>query len=162
MKIRPTLSNSTKTVIAGMADIYGYAHQKAAGEMSVLTLRDGSGTIECGCRFKHMPTEIVMSYQNLVDALNHAIDEEAAENNNQFVTTARIVAPETVTYDYDALMTEFQDLVGQLMSRGTTNGPKITAVVEKYLGKGKKVSDTTPEQAEFISLIVADIKSDLM
>jgi hypothetical protein len=130
--------------------------------MSVLTLRDGSGTIECGCRFKHMPTEIVMSYQNLVDALNHAIDEEAAENNNQFVTTARIVAPETVTYDYDALMTEFQDLVGQLMSRGTTNGPKITAVVEKYLGKGKKVSDTTPEQAEFISLIVADIKSDLM
>ena len=75
LKIRPTLSNSTKTVIAGMADIYGYAHQKAAGEMSVLTLRDASGTIECGCRFKYMPTEIVMSYKNLVNALNEAIDK---------------------------------------------------------------------------------------
>ena len=48
------------------------------------------------------------------------------------------------------------------MSKGTTNGPKITAIVEKYLGKGKKVSDTTPEQAEFVSLIVSDIKADLM
>lgn len=162
LKIRPTLSNSTKTVIAGMADIYGYAHQKAAGEMSVLTLRDASGTIECGCRFKYMPTEIVMSYKNLVDALNEAIDKEAAETAGQFVTSERIVTPTAVTYNYDALMAEFQDLVGQLMSKGTTNGPKITAIVERYLGKGKKVGDTTPEQAEFVSLIVADIKSDLM
>lgn len=162
LKIRPALSNSTKTVIAGMADIYGYAHQKAAGEMSVLTLRDTSGTIECGCRFKYMPTEIVMNYKNLVNALNEAIDKEAAETDGQFVTSERIVAPSAVTYDYDALMAEFQDLVGQLMSKGTTNGPKITAIVEKYLGKGKKVGDTTPEQAEFVSLIVADIKSDLM
>lgn len=161
-RIRPTLSNSTKTVIAGMADIYGYAHQKATGEMSVLTLRDGSGVMECGCRFKYMPTEIVMSYQNLVDALNEAIDKEAAETAGKFVTNERIVAPTVVTYDYESLMAEFQDLVGALMSKGTTNGPKITAIVEKYLGKGKKVSDTTPEQAEFVSLIVSDIKTDLM
>ena len=39
---------------------------------------------------------------------------------------------------------------------------KITAIVEKYLGKGKKVSDSTPDQAEFIHLIVSDIKADLM
>jgi hypothetical protein len=79
-----------------------------------------------------------------------------------FVTNERIVAPIAVEYNYDSLMAEFQDLVGQLMSRGTTNGPKITAIVEKYLGKGKKVSDTVPEQAEFVHLIVSDIKSDLM
>ena len=161
-KIRPTLSNSTKTVIAGMADIYGYAHQKTAGEMSVLTLRDSSGLIECGCRFKYMPTEIVMPYRNLVDALNEAIDKEAAETSGQFVTNERIVAPTAATYDYDALMAEFQEVVGQLMSKGTTNGPKITTIVERYLGKGKKVSDTTAEQAEFISLILSDIKADLM
>ena len=161
-KVRPQLSNSTKTVVAGMADIYGYAHQKAAGEMSVLTLRDASGLIECGCRFKYMPIEITMSYKNLVNALNEAIDKEAEENANMFVTSERIVAPVETTYDYDALMAEFQDLVGKLMSKGTTNGPKITTIVERYLGKGKKVGDTTPEQAEFVSLIVADIKSDLM
>ena len=161
-KIRPSLSNSTKTVIAGMADIYGYAHQKNVGEMSVLTLRDASGMIECGCRFKYIPAEITMSYDNLTKALNTAIDKEASETNNEFVTNERIVAPNEISYDYEALMNEFQELVGKLMSTGTTNGPKITAIVEKYLGKGRKVSDTTPEQAEFVYLIVSEIKTDLM
>ena len=41
-------------------------------------------------------------------------------------------------------------------------GPKITHIVEKYLGKGKKVSETTPDQAEFISLIINEIKEDLL
>lgn len=160
-KIRPQLSNSTKTVIAGMADIYGYAHQKAAGEMSVLTLRDGSGIIECGCRFKYMPLEIVMSYKNLIDALNEAIDKEAEETNNMFITDERIVAPVETTYDYNALMAEFSDIVGGLMTtNSTTNAPKVTAIVERYLGKGKKVADTNPEQAEFIHLIVADLKEE--
>ena len=161
-KIRPTLSNSTKTVIAGMADIYGYAHQKHAGEMSVLTLRDPSGIIECGCRFKYMPHEIVMSYQNLVDALNGAIDKEALETNNAFVTEERIVAPTTVEYNYEALMEEFKEIVGRLMSTGTQNAAKISSIVERYLGKGKKVNDTTPDQAEFIYLIIGDLKSELM
>ena len=162
MRIRPNMSNSVKTVIAGMADIYGYAHQKNAGEMSVLTLRDSSGVIECGCRFKHIPNEITLGYKNLVNAINEAIDKEAAENGNMFVTNERMATVEVPTYDYNALMAEFQDLVGQLMSKGTTNGPKITAIVEKYLGKGRKVSDTTADQAEFIDLIIADIKADLM
>ena len=35
--VRPQLSGSTSSVIAGMADIYGYAHQKYTGELSVLT-----------------------------------------------------------------------------------------------------------------------------
>lgn len=157
-KIHPTLSNSTKTVIAGMSDIYGYAHQKNANEMSVLTLRDPSGLIECGCRFKYMPHEITMSYDNLIGALNTAIDKEAADNNGQFVTNERIESVIETTYDYDALMAEFKDLVTTLMAKSQTNGAKITSIVETYLGKGKKVGETTPSQAEFIYLIVTDMK----
>lgn len=158
MKIHPSLSNSTKTVIAGMSDIYGYAHQKNANEMSVLTLRDPSGLIECGCRFKYMPCEITMSYDNLIEALNTAIDREAAENNGKFVTDERIESVVETTYDYDALMAEFKNLVTTLMAKSQTNGAKITSIVETYLGKGKKVGETTPSQAEFIYLIVTDMK----
>ena len=158
MKIHPSLSKSTKTVIAGMSDIYGYAHQKNANEMSVLTLRDPSGLIECGCRFKYMPCEITMSYDNLIEALNTAIDREAAENNGKFVTDERIESVVETTYDYDALMAEFKNLVTTLMAKSQTNGAKITSIVETYLGKGKKVGETTPSQAEFIYLIVTDMK----
>ena len=162
--IRPALSNSTRQVIEGMADIYGYAHQKYAGEMSVLTLRCTDGSISCGCRFKYLPDEITMSYDNLVNALHEAIDKEAAEHDNQFVTEERAtVVPETPTYDFDALMKEFEGLVGELMNKNQTYyAPRITEVVNKYLGKGRKVSDATPAQAEFIHLIVKEIKEDLM
>lgn len=162
-KIRPALSNSTKTVIAGMADIYGYAHQKYAGEMSVLTLRDPSNMVECGSRFKYLPNEIPMNYKNLVNALHEAIEKEAAENGGKFVTEERIVAPIETVYDFNALKAEFEGLVGQLMNKNQTYyAPKIMEIVEKYLGKGKKVADATPSHAEFLHLIVTDIKEDLM
>lgn len=162
MIIRPSLSNSTREVIAGMADIYGYAHQLRAGENSVLTLRCGDGSIQCGCRFKYIENQIPMSYNSLVNAISAAIDKEAGEHNGEFVTDERSVIVQTTEYDYDALMNEFKDVVGQLMSSGTQNAPKITNIVEKYLGKGKKVNDTTPDQAEFIYLILNDIKAELM
>lgn len=147
-----------------MADLYGYAHQKYAGEMSVLTLRCTDGSISCGCRFKYLPDEIPMSYDNLVNALHAAIDKEAAEHNNEFVTEERAtVVPEAPHYDFEALMKEFETLVGELMNKNQTYyAPRITEIVDKILGKGRKVSDATPNQAEFIHLIVEEIKAELV
>lgn len=162
MIIRPSLSNTTKDIIAGMADIYGYAHQLRKDEMSVLTLRDTSGLIDCGCRFKYIPNEITMSYQNLVNALETAIDKEAEETNGKFVTTERVSTPVATSYDYDALMKEFGDVVGTLVEKDSNYYvPRITQIVEKYLGKGKKVAEATIEQVEFIHLILTEIKEDL-
>ena len=60
-------------------------------------------------------------------------------------------------------MEEFQTLAGGLMERDSaTNGPKITQIIDKYLGKGKKIAEATRDQAEFIYLIVNEIKEDLM
>ena len=161
--IRPSLSNSTREVIAGMADIYGYARQRGEGQMSQLVLRNTDGSIECGSRFKYIDNEITLGYQNLVNTIQKAIDKEAAELGGKFVTDERVVAPIAVTYDYDALMKEFSTIAGQLMERDSAvNQPKITAIVDKYLGKGKKISEAKPDQAEFIHLIVSEIKETLL
>ena len=162
--IRPALSNSTRQVIEGMADIYGYAHQSNKNEMSVLTLRCPDDSISCGGRFKYIANEFTMSYDNLVEEIHKAIDKEAADNGGKFVTDEKMtVAPEAPTYDYEALMAEFQTLAGDMMNKNPTYfGPRITQIIDKYLGKGKKISDATPEQAEFVSLIVGEIKDDLL
>ena len=160
--IRPALSNSTREVIGGMADIYGYAKQVGANQNSVLVLRDPSGFIECGCRFKYVPEVIPMNYKSLSEAIFKAIDDEAAEHGGQFVTNERMAAVTVASYDYDTEMAQFQSQVEALMTANQSNAIKITAVVEKYLGKGKKVSDCTPDQSEFIHLINTEIKEDLM
>ena len=152
----PTAQKSANEIIKGMADIYACA-DIVNGERRLI-LRSLDGSVDTGCRFKYIEPEIPFSYQNLVEALNKAIDQEAAETNNKFVTQERIsnvIAPE---YDFDALMVEFQKLTGDLMRKDPSNGPKITEIVNRYLGKGKKASEATRDQAEFIALIVDEIK----
>lgn len=165
-EIGSSMQSSALAIIENMSDIIGYAHNKVDkdGEGKVvLTLRSADGSVRCGGRFKYIAPEIDFTYEALTKALNEAIDKEAAETNNQFVTNERQANPILKEYDYDILMEEFQTLVGTLMEKNSaTNGPKVVQVVEKYLGKGKKISETTRDQAEFIYLIVNEIKEDLM
>lgn len=156
--IRPALSTSTRTVIAGMSDIYGYAHQKYAGENSVLTLRCSDGSIECGCRFKYIPDEIPMSYTNLINAIQEAISKEAEETHGAFVTTEKMKPIETKSYDYDKMMAEIQTLIASIMDKNQSNAPKISSLIEKYLGKNRKVMDCTPDQCEQMELILIDLR----
>ena len=156
--IRPALSNSTRVTISGMADIIGYAHQKKDASMSVLTLRHDD-SIECGGRFKYIKSEIEMSYDNLVAVVRDAIEKEAEEHNNQFITNEKQTTVEKETYDFDTLMKEFKGLCEALMEEDESNGAKITATVEHYLGKGKKASEITPYQVEFLALINEDLKN---
>ena len=159
--IRPRLGGKASVIVSGMADIYGYAHQKNRGEMSVLTLRCGDDSIECGGRFKYIKSEFPMSYDNLAEAVSDAIDKEAAEHGNEYVTDEKETHPEKPEYDYDELMAEFQDVAGKLMTADSMNQKKITAIIEKYLGKKKKIAEATPEQVEMIYLIVQDLKDEL-
>ena len=164
-QIRSSMQTSALKIVENMSDIIAYAHPviREGQPKRILTLRSADNSIRCGCRFKYMVPEIDFSYDNLVKALNDAIDKEAAETGGKFVTEERIAAIETPTYDYDALMNEFATIAGELMNKEPTYyQPRITQIVEKYLGKGKKVADTTRDQAEFLYLIVTEIKSDLM
>ena len=148
-----------------MSDIIGYAHPKITADgiaKMVLTLRSSDNSIRCGCRFKHIASEIDFSYQALTDALNAAIDQEAAETNNQFVTEERQAPVVLTEYNYDALMAEFKELVSAVMAKNQTNAVKLTAIVDKYLGKGKRASDATPEQSELIYLIIEEDKATLL
>ena len=163
--IRPRLGGKASVIVSGMADIYGYAHQKNKGEMSVLTLRCGDDSIECGGRFKYIKSEFPMSYENLVNAVSEAIDKEAEEHGNEYVTDEKETITQKPVYDFDELMAEFQTLAGDIMTANASNSSKITAIIEKYLGKKKKIAEATPEQAEMVYLIIQDLKDlreDLM
>ena len=157
--IRPALTASTRTIITGMSDIIGYAHQDKNYTQSVLTIRCGNDSIECGSRFKYMKPEFPMSYNNLIDALREAIEKEAVENDNKFITNEKQTVREKEELDYETLMREFQGLVQAILDEDQNNAPKITATVEHYLGKGKKASEITPYQVEFLALINEDLRN---
>ena len=164
-QIGSSLQNSALGIVENMCDIIGYAHpiiDNNGETRRVLTLRSFDNTVRCGSRFKYIDAEIDFSYESLKRALNNAIDKEAQNNSGAYVTDERLSITEEPTYNYDALIKEFNDLVQVLMERNQSNSSKIVTIVDKYLGKNKKVAETTPSQAELIYLIVEEIKSDLL
>ena len=164
---KPTTQSSALQIIENMADIYCFARMYLGAdgeEKRVLTLRSPAGSgISCGSRFKYIASEIPLNYDALTKAIGDAIDKEAKENGNKFVTNEREVAPVLKEYDFDALMAQFETMVGDLMTKDQTYyAPRITQVIEKYLGKGKKMSGVTRDQAELVYLVVTEIQDDLV
>lgn len=144
-----------------MVDIEGYIDVEAGQRK--LVLRSPDDSVECKSRFKYMAPVIPFSYNDLVKEMNKAIDEEGKHAGEEYITTDREEIKDLTHYDYDTLMAQFQDYAGLLMQKNQAEyGPKITHIIDKYLGKGKKISETTIEQAEIISLIVTEIKEDLV
>ena len=148
-----------------MADIYGYAHivKQADGTTKpMLTFRTNQN-ISCGGRFKYIDNEVDFNYPAVAKALTDAIDREAKANDNKFVTDAREVAMVQKEYDYDAMIADFNNITNDLMTKDKAYyGPRIIQIIERYLGKGKKVGDTTRDQAELVYLINSDIRAELI
>lgn len=164
-KIRPAAQKSALAVIENMADLYGYAKTVITDEGSKvkLMLRSVDGRIACGCRFKYIKPVIDFNYESLAKALTEAIEKEAAMSGGKFVTDERETTSIAATYDYDVLMSEFKTIVSELMEKDRDKyAPYITQAVEKYLGKGKKISETTVDQAELVYLILTEIKEEVM
>jgi len=164
---KPTTQSSALQIIENMADIYCFARMYLGTdgeEKRVLTLRSPAGSgISCGSRFKYIASEIPLNYDALTKAIGDAIDKEAKENGNKFVTNERETTSVVKEYDFDALMAQFETMVGDLMTKDQTYyAPRITQVIEKYLGKGKKMSGVTRDQAELVYLVVTEIQDDLV
>jgi hypothetical protein len=162
-QIVPTIDNKGRLVCERTCDIIGYSRtvEEDGQKKTKLFLRETARFV-AGSRFKYIPDYIDFSYDNLVNAIHEAIDKEAAEHGNKYVTneSANLYAQTTeVTLSFDDLIAEFQNLAGELMSANADRYQKeITVIVERYLGLGKKVMDCTSNQVDQIALINDELK----
>ncbi len=174
-KIVPTLDKRANNVLARMCDIIGYTRSVTDqdGNEKVVMFMRGTSRYEAGSRFKYTPDYIDLSYANLVKAIGDALDKQMEEEGADLFTDKRenVHIDTTSTLDFDYLMKEFGDIIANIPGSSDATGeteegvkfrdywqPRITQVIEKYLGKGKKVKDATRDQVEAIDLIVADLK----
>lgn len=164
-----TVSTSINNIVKNMSDIIGYAYQDPADNERYLMLRSLDGTVDVGCRFQYIEPKIKFGYDYLVEALNRAIDKEEEMSGPGSVTTEK-KAIEVVELDFDKLMAEFNNIIINIPGSSDNTGstpegkqfidywvPRIQDTTERYLGKGKKVSQCTRGQVEQLSLIVDEL-----
>lgn len=163
--IKPSMQSSALAIVENMSDLYGYAHcvKQADGTTKpVLTFRTNQN-ISCGGRFKYIDNEVDFTYTAVAKALTDAIDREAKAHDNKYVTDARETASAQKEYDYDAMIADFNNITNDLMTKDKAYyGPRIVQIIERYLGKGKKIADTTRDQAELVYLINNDMREELV
>lgn len=164
-QIVPTIDNKGRLVCERTCDIIGYSRtvETSEGEKKTKLFLRETPRFVAGSRFKYMPEHIDFSYDNLVNAIHDAIDKEAVEHDNVYVTDTSVKlyaeASEETLLSFDKELETFQTIVGELMNiNGAKYQKEITVIVEKYLGMGKKVMDCTSKQVDQIALINDDLK----
>jgi hypothetical protein len=164
-RMEPTLDKRGRLICERTCDIIGLSRptKNAEGQIETrLYLRETPRYV-AGSRFKYMPDYIIFTYDNLVKAIGEAIDKEAAENNNKFVTSARqnnyVETPDTDRPSFSDMKKEAETLFGDLMEQDPANRIKIASIVGEYLGKQKKFGETTEADADQVWLIVQELRA---
>lgn len=174
-KIVPTLDKRANNVLARMCDIIGYTRSipDEAGKERVVMFMRGTSRYEAGSRFKYTPDYIELSYDNLVKAIEDAIDKQMEEEGKELFTDKRenLHLDTTSQLDFDELRKEFSNIIANIP--GSTDAqleteegkkfkeywqPRITEIIENHLGKGQKIKDIQRGQVEALSLIVDELK----
>ena len=166
-KIVPTLDKRANNIVARMTDIIGYSRSvtDAEGNDKTLLFMRGTPRFEAGSRFKYTPNYIEFTYDNLVNAIADAIDKQMEEDGKDFFTDERenAYADTSSHYDFDELMKEFKTIIDKFSvdeeKMADYYEPRITEIIDKYLGKGKKVNEMNRDQVEQLVLIIDDLKT---
>lgn len=166
-QIVPTLDNKPRNIVNRMADIIGYSRTvdlPEGGTATKLFMR-GTPRYVAGSRFKYTPDVIDFTYQNLVNAICDAIDRQAAEEGSEHFTTSDAnLYRASKELDFDELMMQFNTIIQDLSIHSEEDTfktywqPRISQCIEKYLGKGQKVSQCSREQVEALDLIVTELR----
>ena len=168
-RIMPTMDKRAVKIVSRMTDVIGYARPitQEDGTVSTKLFMRGNTRFMAGSRFKYTPDVIDFNYESLVNAIRDAIDKQAAEDGAELFSdgaTKNIFEDTTKELNFDDLMAEFNSIVQKLIEENdeqtfiTQWQPKLTEIIEKYLGKGNKVNNCTRTQVEAISLIVEDLR----
>lgn len=167
-KIVPTLDKRATNIVSRMTDIIGYSRAvtDAEGNESVKLFMRGTQRYMAGSRFKYTPDYIDFTYDNLTKAIADAIDKQAQVEGDKYFTNDVVNLHQDTLKElnFDDLMQEFNEIVSDLMKNSDEKKfqefwqPRLTEIIEKYLGKGNKISNCNRTQVEAVSLIVEDLK----
>lgn len=117
----------------------------------------GNKYVQAGSRFKYIPDKAKFGYQELVDAVNDAIDKQVGsegtvEKGDNFYQSE--VRP------FDEVIAEAKDIWIKILEKDdsdTTVG-EMNHIIEKNFGSQVLLSQTTPAQQDALELTVSDLE----
>lgn len=156
-QIAPALPTRPYDVINKMVDVIGYIREieNEDGESKRFIFFRGGKHFFAKSRFQYIVPKVEFSYDNIVNAIFDAIDEEVKHSGGE---ASNAENPYTVM-TFDDLIDEAKMIWGQLVQRDLI--PKANEIIEKIFGKPMKFSEMQEEHKEQLEQVLSEIKEIL-
>lgn len=157
-RIMPTLADRPKLIVNRLVDIIAYLRLSNDDGKRYIYTR-GNERFEAGSRFQYLEPKIEMSYDNLVNELYKAIEEQAGKDITQIEDK-----PAENFYQkgrkFEEVMADAQATFKQLLEKDKEKyATEMNAIILKVFGKPIKLSETTPDQQELVEVVLDEWKA---
>ena len=159
--LAPSMPKRCYEVVNQIVDIIGYIATEwddVGGSERYLYTRQ-TPTVMAGSRFKYLAPKIKLGDEELVAAINEAIDKQRDIDGAKVVDKADTPVHEEL--DFDTIREEASKLWGNLVGKDPANAEKILKKVDMIFGRKIKLSEITEDQKELFNLVLLDMR-DMM
>lgn len=156
--LAPSMPKRCYEVVNQIVDIIGYIatewQEDGSSERWLYTRQ--TPTVMAGSRFKYLAPKIKLGYDELVKAINDAIDKQRELDGATVVDKAETKVEEKL--DFDKIREEAQVIWGNLTGKDPANADKILKKVEMTFGHKLKLSEITEDQVDLFNLVLLDMR----
>ena len=117
----------------------------------------GNKYIQAGSRFKYIPEKTKFGYQELVDAVNDAIDKQVGTNGEVLEKSENFYQSEV--RPFEDVMAEAKTIWQAILNKDDSDETinSMNTIIEKNFGSRVLLSQTVPAQQEYLELTVSDL-----
>lgn len=156
---RPEIDKRGLAFLGGLVDVLGYVSndKKYTTDKahSVLFQRGSEDALLAGNRNPYSSTMIPFTYDALLKDMQQAIDKLEEEGATVTDIPTDVYKDASENLSYETLMESIQDMAKKCVAEQKVD--IYLKVVEKYLGKGKKVSMLAEDQTDLLQLIYDEL-----
>ena len=156
--LAPSMPKRCYEVVNQIVDIIGYIATEwdDDGNSQRWLYTRQTPTVMAGSRFPYLSPKIKLGYDELVEAINDAIDKQRELDGATVVDKVEKKIEEEVKFD--EVRAEAEALWNELVKADAANADKILKKVEIIFGRKIKLSEITEDQKDLMQLVVLDMR----
>lgn len=157
--ILPALQKTAFDVVNKMVDVIGYIREVPSQEGTqkrYLFFRDTKGNrFLAKSRYKYIKPFIELNYEELVNTIYEAIDEEVKHKGGNL--EASLEENPYTKLNFEELITDAKELWQDVVAKELVK--EVDAILEQEFGKPTKFSEITQDQVESLYKVIYEVRS---
>lgn len=157
--LAPSMPKRCYEVVNQIVDIIGYIATEwdEDGNSQRWLYTRQTPTVMAGSRFPYLASKIKLGYDELVNAINDAIDQQRDKDGATVVDKIEQKQPEE-EIEFEAIRDEAQKIWAKLVNDNPENAERILKKVEMIFGRKIKLSEITEDQKEPFFLVLLEMR----